>query len=115
LKFSGWEHRKRRGNVQELQNLTAGKTALVLDQKDNVAVALCDLAAGDVCTVAEDGGKKFGVAVIESISFGHKFALADLPPEAPVYKYGEEIGKMRTAIKKGGWIHIHNMYCERGM
>ena len=96
-------------------NLTAGKTALVLDQKDNVAVALSDLVAGDVCTVAEDGGKKFEVTVIEGISFGHKFALADLAPEAPVYKYGEEIGKMKTGIEKGGWIHNHNMYCERGM
>ena len=42
-------------------------------------------------------------------------ALADLAPNAPVYKYGEEIGKMKVAIKKGAWIHIHNMYCERGM
>jgi altronate dehydratase small subunit len=102
-------------NMKELSDLTAGKTALVLDPKDNVAIALTDLAAGDACTVAEDGGKKYEAVVIEKISFGHKFALADLAPNAPVYKYGEEIGKMKVAIKKGAWIHSHNLYCERGM
>jgi hypothetical protein len=101
--------------VQELSDLTAGKTALVLDQKDNVAVALTDLAPGDVCTVSENGGKKYEVTVIDKIPFGHKFALADLALNAPVYKYGEEIGKMKAAIKKGAWIHSHNLYCERGM
>jgi len=101
--------------VKELSDLTAGKTALVLDQKDNVAIALTDLAAGDACTVAEDGSKKYEATVIEKIPFGHKFALTDLAANAPVYKYGEEIGKMKVAIKKGAWIHIHNMYCERGM
>jgi altronate dehydratase len=98
----------------ELNQLSGGKTALVLDQKDNVAVALADLAAGDSCLVAEDGGKKYKMSVIESIPFGHKFSLADLEPHAAVYKYGEEIGKMKVAIKKGGWIHSHNLYCERG-
>ena len=101
--------------MQELMNLTAGKTALVLDKKDNVAVALNDLEPGDECTVAGDDGQKYQVTAIEKISFGHKFALADLGPDAPVYKYGEEIGKMKTAIRKGGWIHNHNLYCERGM
>ncbi|MDR3592496.1 MAG: UxaA family hydrolase [Negativicutes bacterium] len=99
----------------ELASLTGKKTALVLDQKDNVAVALTDLSASDNCLVAEDGGKKYEVTVIEDIAFGHKFALADLGQDAPVFKYGEEIGKMKTGVKKGGWIHIHNMYCDRGM
>ena len=98
----------------ELKNLAAGKTALVLDQKDNVAVALTDLAEGDRCLVAEDGGKKYEVCVTEPIPFGHKFSLADLAPDAAVYKYGEEIGKMKVAVKKGGWIHNHNLYCDRG-
>ena len=101
--------------MKELSDLTAGKTALVLDPKDNVAIALTDLEAGDVCTVAEDSGNKYDATVVEKIPFGHKFALADLAANAPVYKYGEEIGKMKVAIKKGAWIHIHNMYCERGM
>jgi len=100
---------------QEMSTLAGKKAALVLDQKDNVAVALSDLAAGDSCLVAEDGGKKYQVTVVEKIPFGHKFALAALAADAPVYKYGEEIGKMKTPIERGGWIHNHNMYCDRGM
>ena len=99
----------------ELSALVDGKTALILDQKDNVGVALTDLAEGDTGLVAEDGGKKFQQTVIENIPFGHKFALVDLDKDASVFKYGEEIGKMKAAIKKGGWIHVHNMYCDRGM
>lgn len=99
----------------ELAGLAGGKTALVLDQKDNVAVALTDLAAGDACLVAEDGGRKYRLEVIENIPFGHKFALADLGQDASVFKYGEEIGKMKVPLKKGGWIHNHNMYCDRGL
>lgn len=91
------------------------RTALVLDQKDNVGVALTDLAAGDVCTVIEDGGKQYEVSVVHAIPFGHKFALADLAKDAAVFKYGEEIGKMKENLPKGGWIHNHNMYCDRGM
>lgn len=98
----------------DFSSLAGSKTALVLDAKDNVGVALTDLVAGDRCTVAEDNGHTYEMTVIEDILFGHKFALADLEQHEPVYKYGEEIGKMKTKIKKGGWIHVHNMYCDRG-
>jgi len=99
----------------ELSNLVAGKTALVLDQKDNVAVALVDLVAGDCCVVTDDAGKKSELSITEDVAFGHKIALTDLGKDSAVYKYGEEIGRMKVAIRKGGWIHNHNMYCQRGM
>jgi altronate dehydratase small subunit len=99
----------------ELGKPAGSKTALVIDQKDNVGVALADLAAGDVCQVTDDAGRQYQVTVLEPIPFGHKFSLADLAKDAAVYKYGEEIGKMKEEIKKGGWIHSHNMYCDRGM
>lgn len=100
---------------KEMASLAKGKASLVIDAKDNVGIALVDLEAGDESVVTEDGGKKFNVTVIENIPFGHKFALADLKQDEAVYKYGEEIGRMKVAIKKGGWIHSHNMYCDRGM
>jgi altronate dehydratase small subunit len=90
------------------------KIALVIDPSDNAAVALCDLKMGDQCTIRMDG-KVIKLEVIEDIKFGHKMALDSLAKDESVYKYGEEIGKMKEEIKKGGWIHSHNMYCERGM
>lgn len=99
----------------EMAQLAGGKNALVLDTKDNVAVALTDLAAGDSCLVVEDGGRKYAVVVNEAIAFGHKFALTDLAKDDGVFKYGEEIGRMKAPLAKGGWIHVHNMYCDKGM
>ena len=108
---------KNESGVKNMENfgIQETKMALVLDQKDNVAVALTDLIAGEVCTVVEDDGKRYEVAVGEDISFGHKFALTDLRKDEEVYKYGEEIGKMKVELKKGCWIHNHNMYCDRWM
>jgi hypothetical protein len=100
---------------KEISSFVGSKTALILDKRDNVAVALADLVAGGSCLVRDDAGKKHEMVVGENIAFGHKFALIDLGQDSPVYKYGEEIGRMKVAIKKGEWIHNHNMYCERGM
>ncbi|MDR3354225.1 MAG: UxaA family hydrolase [Synergistaceae bacterium] len=96
-------------------DMTRGSSALVLHERDNVGVALSDLKAGDSVTVIEGGGAKYDFTVSEDIAFGHKFALRALPPESRVYKYGEEIGRMSSGVDAGGWIHVHNMYCDRGM
>ncbi|MDR2527913.1 MAG: UxaA family hydrolase [Synergistaceae bacterium] len=96
-------------------DIARGKTALVLHPKDNVGVALADVRAGDSVTVRGDSGDPYGVVVAEDVAFGHKFALGELSADAPVYKYGEEIGRTKSRVVAGGWIHVHNMYCDRGM
>ena len=101
--------------MMELDKMVGGKKALVIDQKDNVAVALTDLNSGDKCMVVEDGGRQYEITVMEQIPFGHKFALNNMKKNEPVFKYGEEIGILKEPIAKGGWIHSHNMYCDRGM
>jgi len=91
------------------------KTALVIDTKDNVATVLCDCMEHDKCLVIDDCGNRFGVIVLQDISFGHKVALTEIAKGQGVYKYGEEIGKAKKTIKKGDWVHAHNMYCDRGL
>jgi len=100
---------------QEMVGLAGSKRALILDPKDNVAVALADLSNGDECQVTEDSGARYNFQVTETIPFGHKFALTEMNVDDPIFKYGEEIGRMKTALPKGGWIHVHNMYCDRGL
>jgi SAF domain len=90
------------------------KTALVIDASDNVAVALTDLIKGDDCKVRLKDREEY-VRVLEDITFGHKFAIVDIGKDESVIKYGEEIGKMSESVQKGGYIHNHNMYCDRGM
>jgi hypothetical protein len=95
-------------------NVIPQKTALVIDDADNVAVALFDLKIGDDCLIRYNDRIEY-VKVLEDITFGHKFAIVDIGKDESVLKYGEEIGKMSLFVQKGGYIHNHNMYCERGM
>lgn len=81
-----------------------GKRMLVVDAKDNVATALADLAVGDEVRV-EGRSVRLGTAV----PFGHKVALRDLAPDAPVIKYGETIGRATRPIAAGEHVHVHNI------
>lgn len=89
------------------------KSALVIHEEDNVAVALADLKTGEKC-IARLGEKISLILVREDISFGHKIALKPIGVNESVLKYGEEIGKMNRPADSGSWIHNHNMFCERG-
>ena len=44
-----------------------------------------------------------------NIPAGHKFALKDISKGEYVIKYGEIIGKATSDIKKGEWVHTHNV------
>ena len=68
--------------------------------KDNVAVALHNIAAG---TEFE------GVTAQTEIPQGHKMALRPLENGAQVVKYGFSIGHATAAITPGQWVHTHNM------
>ena len=82
---------------------------LVMNEKDNVGVVLEAAVKEDTCMYRDDT-----IEIIEPIEFAHKIALSDIPEKENVVKYGENIGYALTDIKKGQWVHIHNMGCERG-
>jgi altronate hydrolase len=60
------------------------RVALVVHPDDNVAVAKTQIAAG---TVVVWRGRE--IEVREDVSPGHRFALVDLPPQAPIKQYGQ--------------------------
>lgn len=43
------------------------------------------------------------------IKKGHKVALEDIKKGAYVFKYGHIIGRAKVDIKKGEWVHTHNV------
>lgn len=86
--------------------------ALQLNPRDNVAVVLSHVRVGEEVKVAAQEGLK--ITAREDIAFGHKIALLAIEADQPVIKYGEEIGKAKTVILPGSWVHLHNVYCERG-
>lgn len=83
--------------------------AMIIDGKDNVAVAIEEIKKGD--TVAYVGIDKNVVEfpAIEDIQIFHKVAIKDIPDDQPVVKYGEHIGHAAGAIKKGEHVHVHNV------
>lgn len=70
--------------------------------KDNVAVALADLPAGEVLHLS---GRD--VALREAIPVGHKIALTDLNELDQVIKYGYPIGHVLRRVQSGEWINEH--------
>ena len=101
--------------MPETAERIAGETrALIMDAKDNVAVAIRELAVGEtLCLVAPDGSERI-VTIVEPIEFGHKFASADIPEGAQVIKYGERIGRATRQIQAGQHAHVHNITSQRG-
>lgn len=81
------------------------KLVLVINETDNVAVALQDIAAGAVLALP-DGGE-FRAAT--GIPCGHKVALRAFLEGDPVIKYGEAIGRSSRDIARGEWVHTHNI------
>lgn len=87
--------------------------ALQIHPRDNVAVVLSDIHEGEEILVNREGGG-LTVCAARAIPFGHKVALQEFLVDEPIFKYGEEIGKARTLIPVGDWVHLDNVYCERG-
>lgn len=80
----------------------------ILDSRDNVATALIDLPAGTTATAGEAT-----VALREDIPRGHKVALAPIPSNTDVIRYGEIIGSATTDIDTGTHVHVHNVVSKR--
>lgn len=79
------------------------QSALQLDPRDNVVVALAPLAAGDV--VAWGGSS---CPVVERVPAKHKLAIVDLAPGDLVRMYGMVVGEATQAIPRGAAISTRN-------
>ena len=86
---------------------------VMLNPADNVAVALADISAGTRVRAA-CGGKVFEVELVESVEFGHKFAVRPVAAGENVIKYGEVIGRATADIRPGQHVHVHNVEGIRG-
>ena len=88
---------------------------LVHDHTDNVGVVVIEgLTAGTemLCVVTHDNSD-FRLTATADIPIGHKVAIKDLAEGDTVIKYGEDIGKMVGAAKKGEHVHTHNCKTKR--
>ena len=88
-------------------------TALRIDPRDNVAVLLREVRKGEEVLVNLENGAVHLTAK-SNIPFGHKISVTTLLVSEPIIKYGEEIGNAKQPIEPGEWVHLQNIYCERG-
>lgn len=82
--------------------------AIIINGRDNVATVVEEVGVGEE---VECGGEK--VKALERIPQGHKIALRDLPAGTQVIKYGLPIGVASRAIRRGQWVHVHNVASQR--
>jgi hypothetical protein len=81
-----------------------------VDDKDNVATALRDVARGEKLRVGATE-----LVAVEPIPYGHKIALDNIPSGSEVIKYGEPIGAATRSILAGEHVHVHNVVTLRGI
>jgi altronate dehydratase len=82
---------------------------LIIHPRDNVAVALRTIGAGEkVLALSREG-----FPALEGIPVSHKIALRDILAEEEIIKYGETVAVSLRNIKKGEWVHTHNLESKR--
>jgi altronate dehydratase len=81
---------------------------LIINETDNVAVALTDIDSGKSVVLPDEKE----ITALNDIPFSHKVALKDLAKDEDIIKYGEIIGQAREDIKKGDWVHAHNLLVQ---
>ena len=91
------------------------KIALRVDEIDNVATVFSNsVFSGDEIEVIGKQGTLGKIKVLSDIPFGHKIALLDIAAGDHIMKYGQSIGAASQQIRKGEYVHIHNMVALRG-
>ena len=81
---------------------------VIINARDNVAVALTDIKKGEAIYLPED----FELEAQGDIPFSHKIALKDFSAREEIIKYGEVIGQAKGEIRKGDWVHTHNLVVQ---
>jgi altronate hydrolase len=85
------------------------ENVLIINPRDNVAVALRAIEAGEPVLAS----RREGFPALESIPASHKVALREIAEEEEIIKYGEIVAVSIRPIKKGEWVHTHNLESKR--
>jgi hypothetical protein len=83
-------------------------TALRIHEQDNVAVMTSSGTKGQPCVISH-GGSHVTLTLVTDAPFGHKVAIAAIPKQGPVLKYGIPIALAKCDIAVGEHVHVHNV------
>lgn len=86
--------------------------ALVIDPKDNVAVAIEQISKGtEVNYIIDD--ESYKLVAQDDIQIYHKIAIKKIRKGEQIVKYGEHMGLAGIEIEKGQHVHTHNVEDHR--
>lgn len=86
---------------------------LVHNEGDHVGVAVQDVEPGRAVVVYMDSERGDELEVLERVPLGHKVALIDLEAGVDVIEYRVPVGRTRQPVRKGEWVHVHNLRSRR--
>ncbi len=86
---------------------------MIIDPKDNVAVAIEQIKKGDTITYIDFDKNPVHLTAAGDVQIYHKFAIRDIADDEPIVKYGEHIGHAAGSIKAGEHVHVHNVKSVR--
>lgn len=85
------------------------KKMIKINDNDNVIIALENLNKGDQLTIGTEQ-----ITVSQDIPSGHKVAIATIPANSDIIKYGFPIGHATESINVGEHVHTHNVKTNLG-
>ncbi len=89
--------------------------ALKVSDSDNIATIFAEgITDGTEVEIRDKKGGTETVKVIGDVPYGHKIAVRNIAKGEYINKYGEEIGVATADIKKGEYVHVHNLDSIRG-
>jgi altronate dehydratase len=83
------------------------RSLMIMHPRDNVAVCLRPLEAGEEIQVTHNE-KTLSMKVVETVPLGHKVALSPIASGQAITKYGEIIGRATSDIVTGQHVHTQN-------
>lgn len=78
---------------------------IILDDGDNVGVALRDIAENEQAS----GARGRHLPALERIVQGHKIALRDIAEGEKIIRFGVPVGLATARIAQGRLVHVHNV------
>ena len=88
---------------------------IIHNEKDNVAVVVIDktLKNQECKGWIMENDKTIKIISNSEIPLGHKIALQEFKQGDTILKYGHDIGKVISPIKKGDHVHVHNVKTKK--
>ena len=88
---------------------------VVHDKRDSVGVVVVETveANTEMTGWVMETDETISIMALDPIPIGHKVALSDIAEGDTILKYGHDIGKMVSAVERGGHVHTHNLKTKK--